>query len=456
MIPRYSRPQFAHLWSDENRYKIFLEIETLACEANAKLGVMPSYVGDIVKNFGGYDSQRILEIEQSVKHDVIAFLTNVGEFIVKNAENDCYKQFDKSQIQDALRYLHYGMTSSDLLDTAFSYQLVQSCDIIIKDLKLVLVELKNLAINYKYQACIGRSHGVHAEPISFGQKILGFYSEFKRSFARLIDARDEVNACMISGPVGNFSSLSPFVEDYVSEKLNMKPELCSTQVISRDRYAYFFSVLGVLASSIEHLAMEIRHLQRTEVLEVEEGFGSSQKGSSAMPHKKNPILSENLTGLARMIRSYVIPAMENVALLHERDISHSSVERVIAPDACILTDFALNRVVELLRGLVIHNDNMEKNLNMLSDIYRSHITLLALVSLGLTRDDGYKIVQRNSMNIWSKKFDSLVSSLENDSELLDILKKFNKKPLDFFNEIKNFNYLKYVDEVFEKVLIDDI
>jgi adenylosuccinate lyase len=431
-------------------------VETSACEAASKLGITPSYVADIVRDFGGFDAARILEIEKSVKHDVIAFLTNVGEFIVKNAKADDYKRFNESQIQDALRYLHYGMTSSDLLDTTFSYQLVQSCDGIVEGLKLVLVELKEMAIKYKYQVCIGRSHGVHAEPISFGQKILGFYSEFKRSLSRLTSARNEINSCMISGPVGNFAALSPFVENYVAQKMNMNPELCSTQVIPRDRYAYFFSVLGVLASSIEHLASEVRHLQRTEVLEVEEGFGAGQKGSSAMPHKKNPILSENLTGLARMIRSYVVPAMENVALLHERDISHSSVERVIAPDACILTDFALNRVVELLRGLVVHKDNMEKNLGMLSDIYLSHITLLSLVRLGLTRDDGYKIVQRNSMNVWSGRFSSLVSSLESDQDLLNILEKYNKNAADFFGEIKNFNYLEYVDDVFDKVLIDNI
>jgi adenylosuccinate lyase len=281
---------------------------------------------------------------------------------------------------------------------------------------------------------------------------LCFYEEFRRALRRLKDVREDIATCMISGPVGNFVALSPKVEEFVAKKLGLKPEICSTQVITRDRYAYFFSVLGVLASSIEHFAMEIRHLQRREVLEVEEGFSSKQKGSSAMPHKKNPILSENLTGLSRIIRSYVIPSMENVALLHERDISHSSVERVITPDACILTDFALFRLNELINNLVIRPENMEKNMNLLGDMYRSHISLLALIKLGLSRDDAYLIIQKNSMQVWNKSRVSLLDAMRNDSELLAIINTSNVREEEFFDSIESCNYLKYVDDVFSRVL----
>lgn len=452
MIPRYSRLEMEKIWSEENKFKIFLKVETFVSEGLGLLNIIPAHVAEIIRTFGDFNTERVNEIEKDTKHDIIAFLTNIGEFIVKNAKADEYKKFTQLQIDDTLRYLHYGMTSSDLLDTTFAYQLKESSKLIISGLEKVLKSLLEMAHKYKYQICIGRSHGVHAEPISFGQKILGFYQEFKRSLKRLKEAKEDISTCMISGPVGNFASIPPEVEKFVAEKLGMKPEICSTQVISRDRHAYFFSVLGVLASSIEHFAMEIRHLQRTEVLEVEEGFGKKQKGSSAMPHKKNPILSENLTGLSRIIRSHVIPTMENVALLHERDISHSSVERVIGPDSCILMDFALHRLNELITNLVVHPKQMEKNLNLLGDMYRSHISLLSLIRLGITRDNGYLIIQRNSMAVWNKEKNSLLEALKIDKELLGIIDQSSKSNQDFFNEIENFDYLKYVDKVFEEAL----
>ncbi len=344
MIPRYSRPQMQEIWSDKNKFSIFLKIEIYACQAMAKHGFLPHHVAEIIEKFGAFDPSRIDEIEKETRHDVIAFVTNVCENIVSSAEKEFYKTYNKEQINDAIRYIHYGMTSSDVLDTCLSYQLKQSGEMIIDGLKKVLAKLKEIAIKYKHQKTIGRSHGVHAEPISFGEKILGFYCEFERGLRRFELAKEEISLCMISGPVGNFSATSMDIEAEVAEKLGLRPTICSTQVIPRDVHANFFATIAVLASSIEHLAVEIRHLQRTEVLEAEEGFGKGQKGSSAMPHKKNPILSENLTGLARMLRSYAIPAMENVALWHERDISHSSVERIIAPDACVTLEFALVRL----------------------------------------------------------------------------------------------------------------
>jgi len=450
MIPRYSRPQMQAIWSDENKFSIFLKIEVYACQAMANHGFIPRHVAEIIEKFGAFDKNRIDEIEKETRHDVIAFVTNVCENIKNSAEKELYKSYNKEQINDAIRYIHYGMTSSDVLDTCLSYQLKESSEMIIDGLRKVLVKLKEISIKYKHQKTIGRSHGVHAEPISFGQKMLGFYCEFERGLRRFELAKDEVSYCMISGPVGNFSVTSMEIEREVGEKLGLKPMICSTQVIPRDIHANFFATIGVLASSIEHIAIEIRHLQRTEVLEVEEGFGKGQKGSSAMPHKKNPILSENLTGLARMLRSYVVPAMENVALWHERDISHSSVERIIAPDACVLLDFALHRLFELLDNLVINSDNMEKNLHILGNIYFSHISLLALTRLGIARDDAYKIIQRNAMIAWKEKDLNFLEALKNDSELLEIIEKSNKK--DFFEEIEKHNYLKYVDEVYKRIL----
>lgn len=452
MIPRYSRPEMQKIWEEENKLNIFLQIEIHACRAMAKHGFIPEHVADIIEKFASFSVARSLEIEQETRHDVIAFITNLCENIIKESEAENYKSYNKEQINDAIRYIHYGMTSSDVLDTTFSYQLKQSSDMIIDQMKKILDKLKEIAVKYKYQKSIGRSHGVHAEPISFGQKILGFYCEFERNLARFENAKDEISTCMISGPVGNFSATSMAIEQYVGEKMGLKPEICSTQVIARDRYANFFCTIGVLASSIEHLAVEIRHLQRTEVLEVEEGFGKGQKGSSAMPHKKNPILSENLTGLARMLRSYAVPAMENVALWHERDISHSSVERIIGPDACILLDFALHRLYELLDNLVINTENMEKNLHFLGNIYFSHVSLLALTRLGLARDEAYKIIQRNAMIAWKERNLNFLEALKNDQDLINLINQAHKKPEDFFSEIENHDYLKYVDDVFKGVL----
>jgi adenylosuccinate lyase len=452
MIPRYSRPQMQAIWSEENKFSIFMQIEIYACQAMANHGFIPAHVAEIIEKFASFEVERTQEIEKETRHDVIAFITNLCENIVKKAEEDNYKLYNKDQINDAIRYIHYGMTSSDVLDTTFSYQLKESSNMIIDEIRNVLNKLKEIAIKYKYQKTIGRSHSVHAEPISFGQKMLGFYCEFERNLERFETAKNEISTCMISGPVGNFSSTSMAIEKHVGKKMGLYPEICSTQVIPRDRYAQFFCTIGIIASSIEHLAIEIRHLQRTEVLEVEEGFKKGQKGSSAMPHKKNPILSENLTGLARMLRSYAIPAMENVALWHERDISHSSVERIIGPDACILLDFALSRLFELLDNLVINTDNMEKNIYILGNIYLSHISLLALTRLGLARDEAYKIIQRNAMIAWKERNLNFLEALKNDQELLGIIKNSNTTTEKFFNEIENHNYLKYVDAVFNQVL----
>ena len=440
------------IWSEENKLTIFLQIEIYACQAMAKYGFIPIHVAEIIEKFASFEVARVQEIERETRHDVIAFITNLCENIVKNAEEENYESYNEDQITDAIRYIHYGMTSSDVLDTTFSYQLKQSSEMIIEGMRCVLEKLKEIAIKYKYQQTIGRSHGVHAEPISFGQKILGFYCEFERCLNRFLLAKDEISSCMISGPVGNFSATSMEIERYLGEKMNLKPEICSTQVIPRDRYAQFFCTIAVIASSIEHLAVEIRHLQKTEVLEVEEGFKKGQKGSSAMPHKKNPILSENITGLARMLRSYAVPAMENVALWHERDISHSSVERIIGPDACILLDFSLHRLFELLDNLVINTDNMEKNLNLLGNIYFSHISLLALTRLGLARDEAYQIIQRNAMTAWKEKNLNFLEALKNDQELLDIIKNTHQTSERFFSEIEKHDYLKYVDDVFNRTL----
>ena len=452
MIPRYSLPEISAIWKCNNRFKIFTEIEKLTAEALAKHEFIPNHVSEIIDIYGEFDEDGINELEKELRHDVIAYLTNLTGHIVKNAERDGYKKFSSEQIQDAVRYIHYSLTSSDILDTAFCVQLSQSSNLLLSKLNYVCGKLKELAQKYKYQVCIGRTHGVHAEPISFGQKLLLFYSEFKRAIVKMQSAKEEISRCMISGPVGNFSTNTPLIEEYVAKKLGLKPEVSSSQVIPRDRYAFLFSVIGLIGSSIEHIAVEIRHLQRTEVLEASEGFGAKQKGSSAMPHKKNPVLSENLTGLARMLRSYVLPAMENVALWHERDISHSSVERIIGPDACILLDFALARLYELLNNLVIHPENMKRNLEILGDMHYSHVVLLSLTRLGVGRDDAYKIVQRCSMKNWDDKTNSgFIRALESDDELILIIKNCNKDVSQFFEEIKKHDYLKYVDEVYEKI-----
>ena len=377
MIDRYSRKEIKSIWEDKNKYAIWLKIELAAAEAMEKLKIIPKGVSKKVKSKAKINVNRILEIEEKVKHDVIAFLTSINE-----------------QTGNDARYLHKGMTSSDVLDTCFNLQLKQSGEILLKDINELLISIKRKAIKHKYSLCIGRSHGIHAEPTTFGLKMLTFYQEFIRNKKRLENSIKEISTCAISGAVGTFANIDPKIESYVAKKLKLNIEPISTQVIPRDRHAQFFSTLGIIASSIERFATEIRHLQRTEVLEVEEFFGKKQKGSSAMPHKKNPILTENLTGLARLIRSSVIPALENVSLWHERDISHSAVERNIGPDATIALDFALARLANVVKNLNIYPKKMLKNLNITNGIFFSQRILLELTTVGFTREEAYKIVQK--------------------------------------------------------------
>ena len=385
MIERYSRKILKNIWEDHNKYTIWLDIELAAAEAMEKLKIIPKGVVKKVKSKAKINVKRILQIEDKVKHDIIAFLTSITEKTGKES-----------------RYLHKGMTSSDVLDTCFNLQLKQSGEILLKDIDQLLKSIKKQAVKHKYTLCIGRSHGIHAEPITFGLKMLTFYQEFLRNKKRLKNSIQEISTCAISGAVGTFANIDPRVESYVAKKLKMSVEQISTQIIPRDRHAQFFSTLGIIASSIERFAIEIRHLQRTEVLEVEEFFGKKQKGSSAMPHKKNPILSENLTGLARLIRSCVVPALENVALWHERDISHSAVERNIGPDATITLDFALCRLSNLVENLNIYPKNMKKNLDITNGIFFSQRVLLELTMVGFTREEAYKIVQKNAMYAWKR------------------------------------------------------
>ena len=386
MIPRYSRPDMTKIWEPENKFRIWFEIEAHACDALAKFGVIPKEAAAAIWERGKFEVDRIDEIERETKHDVIAFLTNVAEHVGPEA-----------------RFLHQGMTSSDVLDTCFAVQLAQAADILLADLDRVLEVLKRRAIEHKDTVCIGRSHGIHAEPTTFGIKLAGHYAEFDRNRKRLADARKEIATCAISGAVGTFANIDPRVEEYVAEKLGLTPEPVSTQVIPRDRHAAFFAVLGIIASSIERLSVEIRHLQRTEVREAEEFFSEGQKGSSAMPHKRNPILTENLTGLARIVRSAVVPAMENVALWHERDISHSSVERMIGPDATVTLDFALMRLAGMMDKLLVYPDTMMANLDQLKGLVHSQRVLLGLTQRGMSREDAYEIVQRNAMEVWNSK-----------------------------------------------------
>src|SRR6188474_2264524 len=393
MIPRYSRPEMARFWEPEAKFRIWLEIETLAAEAMAKLGLIPKSVPEAVKKRGAFDIARIDAIEREVKHDVIAFLTSVSEAVGPEA-----------------RFLHRGMTSSDVLDTCFNLQLVEAADLLIADVDGLLAALKARAIEHKDTLTVGRSHGVHAEPTTFGLKLAYAYAEFVRARARLIAAREDVATCAISGAVGTFAHVDPRVEAYVAEKLGLRPEPISTQIIPRDRHAYYFATLGVVASQVERFATEIRHLQRTEVLEAEEYFSEGQKGSSAMPHKRNPVLTENLTGLARMVRSAVIPAMENVALWHERDISHSSVERFIGPDATITLDFALARLTQVVDKLLVYPERMQANLDRMGGLIHSQRVLLALTQAGLSREDSYALVQKNAMKVWES--DGKLSLLE--------------------------------------------
>ena len=386
MIERYSRPEMVAIWSPESKFSIWLEIETLAAEAMEGFGQIPAGTSAAVRERAQFDVERINEIEREVKHDVIAFLTNVAEYVGEEA-----------------RYLHKGLTSSDVLDTCLAVQLSRASDLLLTGLDRVLTALKTRAEEHKLTPTIGRSHGIHAEPVTFGLKLAGYYAEFKRCRARLVAAREEIATCALSGAVGTFANIDPRIEAHVAKALGLVPEPISTQIIPRDRHAMFFSTLGVIASSIERLATEVRHLQRTEVLEAEEFFSAGQKGSSAMPHKRNPVLTENLTGLARLVRSSVTPALENVALWHERDISHSSVERGIGPDATVHLDFALHRLAGVIEQLLVYPENMQANMDKLGGLHNSQRVLLALVEKEVSREDAYRLVQRNAMRTWAGK-----------------------------------------------------
>ena len=428
MIPRYSRPEMTRIWEPENKYQIWFEIEAHACDAMAELGVIPKEAAKTVWEKGGFDIDRIDEIERETKHDVIAFLTSVAEHVGPEA-----------------RFLHQGMTSSDVLDTCLAVQLAQASDILLADLDKVLGVLKRRAYEHKNTVCIGRSHGIHAEPTTFGLKLAGHYAEFARNRKRLEDARAEVATCAISGAVGTFANIDPRVEEYVAEKLGLTVEPISTQVIPRDRHAAYFATLAVIASSVERLAVEIRHLQRTEVREAEEFFSEGQKGSSAMPHKRNPVLTENLTGLARVVRSAVIPAMENVALWHERDISHSSVERMIGPDATVTLDFALMRLAGMMDKLLVYPDAMMMNLERLQGLVHSQRVLLGLTQRGMSREDAYQAVQRNAMDVW-KGNAAFLNLLKSDREIGEYLSN------DDIEELFDLSYhTKQLDTIFARV-----
>ena len=404
MIERYSRKEIKDIWEDYNRYSLWLEIELAAAEAMEKLKIIPKGVVKKVRSKAKINPKRILQIEEKVKHDIIAFLTSITEKAGADA-----------------RYLHKGMTSSDVLDTCFNLQLKQSGKILLDDINRLLQSIKKQAIKHKYTLCIGRSHGIHAEPITFGLKMVSFYQEFLRNKKRLENSIKEISTCAISGAVGTFANIDPRVESYVAKKLKLDVEPVSTQIIPRDRHAQYFTTLGIIASSIERFAIEIRHLQRTEVLEVEEFFGKKQKGSSAMPHKKNPILSENLTGLARLIRSSVIPALENVALWHERDISHSSNERLMLPDTSITLHFMITEMTAIIKGLGVYPNNMLKNLNIYGGVVFSQRVLLALVENGMSREDSYRLVQKNAHSAWNQNEGNFKKNLENDPEVLNSL-----------------------------------
>ena len=428
MIPRYSRPGMSRIWEPENKFKIWLEIEILAVEGGEKLGRVPKGTVATIRKKAKFDIARIDEIEKTVKHDVIAFLTNVAESIGPEA-----------------RFLHLGLTSSDVLDTCFSVQLKQASEIIIDDLKALLKVLKKRAQEHKNTPMIGRTHGIHAEPLTFGLKVASWHAEIERHLRRIELAREEVSVGKISGAVGTFAHLEPEVEAYVCEKLGLKPDPVSTQIISRDRYAVFFSRLALLASSVERIATEIRHLQRTEVLEAEEFFSKGQKGSSAMPHKRNPILSENLCGIARLIRSTALPALENIPLWHERDISHSSVERIIGPEATILTDFILDRLTNLIDTLVVYPANMKKNLEKMGKLVFSEKVMLKLIETGLTREEAYQMVQKQAMRSWDEGVD-FEEGVRKDPA---IAKRVSKKDFDGIFDLKNS--LRHVDTIFKRV-----
>ncbi len=431
MIPRYSRPEMANIWSPESRFRIWFEIEAYAAEAMAELGIIPKEAASKIWELGSkaeFNTDRIDEIEREVKHDVIAFLTHLAEFIGPEA-----------------RFVHQGMTSSDVLDTCLAVQLVRASDLLIADLDALLKVLERRAFEFKLTPTVGRSHGIHAEPTTFGLKLAMAAAEFQRNRARLVAAREEIATCAISGAVGTFAHIDPSIEAYVAKKLGLNVEPVSSQVIPRDRHAMFFATLGVVASSVERLSVEVRHLQRTEVLEAEEYFSEAQKGSSAMPHKRNPVLTENLTGLARMVRAYVTPALENVALWHERDISHSSVERMIGPDATVTLDFALARLTGVMDNLVVHTDNMQKNMDRLGGLMHSQRVLLALTQKGASREDAYRLVQRNAMKVWRGEGDFQNFLLADD----DVRKYLTE---DEIAEKFDLGYhLKNVDTIFKRV-----
>ena len=428
MIPRYSRAPMKEVWSSKTKFQIWLDIELYACEAMEKLGTVPKGTSKKIRSKAKINEKRIDKIEREVKHDVIAFLTSIAEYAGEPA-----------------RFLHQGLTSSDILDTAFNVQLMKSAKIINVELNNLLKSLKKLSLKYKNTPCIGRSHGIHAEPTTFGIKMASFYKEFERNKKRFELATKEISICAISGAVGNYANIDPRVEQVVAKKLGMSCEPISTQIIPRDRHAVYFSTLGIIASSIERLATEIRHLQRTEVLEVEEFFSKGQKGSSAMPHKRNPVLSENLTGISRLIRSYVIPSMENITLWHERDISHSSVERMMAPDANVLTDFSLARMTNIISNLVVYPKNMMINLNKLNKLPMSEGLMLALTQKGLPREKAYKMIQRNAMEVWKsgKDFSKL---LIEDKEVRQHLS------VKEINQILDINHsIKKTNQIFKKI-----
>lgn len=426
MIPRYARPEMVNIWEPETRFSIWLDIETHAMDAMADLGIVPAEAAKAVREKGAFDVNRIDEIECEVKHDVIAFLTSLAEHVGEEA-----------------RFVHQGMTSSDVLDTCFNVQLTRASDILLANLDALLAALKTRAMEHKMTPCIGRSHGIHAEPTTFGLKLAQAYAEFERCKNRLLAAREEIAVCAISGAVGTFANIDPAVEAHVAKAMGLSVEPISTQVIPRDRHAMFFATLGVIASTMERLAVEIRHLQRTEVLEAEEYFSPGQKGSSAMPHKRNPVLTENLTGLARLVRGMALPAMENVALWHERDISHSSVERMIGPDATITLDFALARLTAVVEKLVVYPDRMQKNLDLLGGLVHSQRVLLALTQAGTSREDAYRIVQQNAMPVW-----------RGEGQFLELLKADKEVTLsdEELEALFNLDYhFKHVDDIFARV-----
>jgi adenylosuccinate lyase len=431
MIPRYTRPEMAKIWDPQTKFQIMLEVETLAAEAMELEGTIPKGVAQALRDRGAFDSVRIDEIDREVKHDVIAFLTNVGEYV-----------------GDEAKFMHQGMTSSDLLDTTFALQLSQSCDLLLAGLDRVCAALKKRALEHKHTICIGRSHGIHAEPTTFGIKLAGHYAAFARNKNRLQFARNDISVCAISGAVGTYATVSPTVEKYIADKLGLSVETVSTQVIPRDRHATFFALCGVVASSIENLAIEIRHLQRTEVREAEEFFSEKQKGSSAMPHKRNPVLSENLTGLSRLIRSHVTPALENVALWHERDISHSAVERISAPDVCLALDFALNRLAGLIENLLVYPDRMRANIERTGGLLFSQKCMLALTQKNVSREEAYRMVQAHAMKVWSSNGHlTLKDSLAQDGEISSYL---SSQDLDHIFRLED--YVRHTDVLVERAL----